>query len=78
MDGELPQLMQANAEALPYLDGYFHGVTCVFMLHELLAPVRQKVIDECYRVIHPGGTLIICDSIQKIDSPELEPMMQNF
>ena len=76
--GELPQLMQANAEDLPYLDSYFHGITCVFMLHELPAPVRQKVIDECYRVVRPGGTLIICDSIQKIDSPELEPMMKNF
>ena len=76
--GELPQLIQANAEDLPYLDGYFHGVTCVFMLHELPAPVRQKVINECYRVTRPGGTFIICDSIQSIDSPELQPMMQNF
>lgn len=76
--GELPQLLQANAEDLPYLDGYFHGVTCVFMMHELPAPVRQKVINECYRVTRPGGTFIICDSIQAIDSPELEPMMKNF
>ena len=28
--GELPQLLHANAEELPYLDNYFHGVTCVF------------------------------------------------
>ena len=76
--GELPQLIQANAEELPYLDGYFHGVTCVFMLHELPAPVRQHVINECYRVTRPGGIFIICDSIQTVDSPEFKPLMQGF
>ena len=76
--GELPQLIQANAEAMPYLDNYFHGVTSVFMFHELPAPVRQKVIDECYRVTQPGGVFVICDSIQKADSPEMAPMMESF
>jgi ubiquinone/menaquinone biosynthesis C-methylase UbiE len=76
--GELPQLIQANAEELPYLENYFHGVTCVFLFHELPAPVRQKVIDECYRVTQPGGVFVICDSIQKADSPDMAPMMENF
>ncbi|MEL6221574.1 MAG: class I SAM-dependent methyltransferase [Cyanobacteria bacterium J06627_8] len=76
--GELPQLIQANAEELPYLDNYFHGLTCVFLFHELPAPVRQKVIDECYRVTQPDGVFVICDSIQAQDSPEMAPMMENF
>lgn len=76
--GELPQLLQANAESLPYLDNYFHGITCVFTFHELPGPVRQRVIEECFRVIQPGGTFVICDSIQMQDSPELMPMMENF
>jgi ubiquinone/menaquinone biosynthesis C-methylase UbiE len=76
--GELPQLMQANAEELPYQDNYFHAVTCVFLFHELPAPVRQKVINECFRVVKPGGTFIICDSIQMSDSPEMELVMENF
>jgi ubiquinone/menaquinone biosynthesis C-methylase UbiE len=76
--GELPQLVQANAEELPYLDGYFQGVTCVFLFHELPAPVRQHVIDQCYRVIQPGGMFVICDSIQVSDSPSLMPEMENF
>ena len=76
--GELPQLIQSNAEELPYLESYFHGVTCVFLFHELPAPIRQRVIEECYRVTRPGGVFIICDSIQVIDSPEMEPMMKNF
>ncbi|NEQ98370.1 MAG: class I SAM-dependent methyltransferase [Cyanothece sp. SIO2G6] len=78
LPGELPQLLQANAEELPYTDDYFHGITCVFLFHELPAPVRQKIINECYRTIQPGGTFIICDSVQSSDSPEMKPMMENF
>ena len=76
--GELPQLLQANAEELPYLDNYFHAVTSVFLFHELPATVRQHVIEECFRVTKPGGIFIICDSIQISDSPDMEPIMENF
>ncbi len=76
--GELPQLLQANAESLPYVDDYFHGITCVFLFHELPPNARQNVINECFRVLKPGGTLVICDSIQLSDSPEFELSMENF
>ncbi|MCP6762424.1 MAG: class I SAM-dependent methyltransferase [Fischerella sp. CENA71] len=76
--GELPQLLQANAEELPYLDNYFHAVTSVFLFHELPAGVRQGVIEQCYRVTKPGGVFIICDSVQMSDSPEMQPFMENF
>ena len=78
LPGELPQLLQANAEELPYLDNYFHGITSVFLFHELPAEVRQKVIEECFRILQPGGTFVICDSMQSIDSPEFQTMMDNF
>ncbi|MEC4813384.1 MAG: methyltransferase domain-containing protein [Scytonema sp. PMC 1069.18] len=76
--GELPQLLQANAEELPYVDNYFHAVTSVFLFHELPATARQRVIEECYRVTKPGGVFIICDSIQMSDSPEMELVMESF
>ncbi|BBD64755.1 type 11 methyltransferase [Nostoc commune NIES-4072] len=76
--GELPQLLQANAEELPYVDDYFHAVTSVFLFHELPATVRQTVIEQCFRVTKPGGVFIICDSIQLSDSPELGYMMDFF
>ena len=76
--GELPQLLQANAEELPYLNDYFHGVTSVFLFHELPAQVRQKVIEQCFRVTKPGGVFVICDSIQMSDSPELAVTMESF
>ncbi len=76
--GELPQLLHANAEELPYLDNYFHAVTCVFLFHELPAMVRQRVIEQSFRVTQPGGVFIICDSIQISDSPEMIPIMESF
>ncbi len=76
--GELPQLLQGNAEELPYLDNYFHAVTSVFLFHELPGGVRQRVINECSRVTQPGGVFIICDSIQLPDAPEFKVMMENF
>jgi ubiquinone/menaquinone biosynthesis C-methylase UbiE len=76
--GELPQLMQANAEELPYLDNYFHAVTSVFLFHELPPDARQNVIDQAFRVTQSGGVFIICDSVQAIDSPELMPLMESF
>jgi ubiquinone/menaquinone biosynthesis C-methylase UbiE len=78
LPGELPQLIHANAEELPYLDNYFHGIVSVFLFHELPPEVRQTVIEQCFRVLQPGGVFIICDSIQVSDSPELAPAMRNF
>ncbi|PZD71762.1 Demethylmenaquinone methyltransferase [Acaryochloris thomasi RCC1774] len=76
--GELPQLLQANAEALPYQDNYFHMVSSVFLFHELPATVRRTIINECFRIAQPNGTLVICDSVQVSDSPEMETFMKNF
>ncbi|HEY9808984.1 MAG TPA: class I SAM-dependent methyltransferase [Halomicronema sp.] len=76
--GELPQLLHANAENLPYRDNYFHAVTSVFLFHELPPSARQQVIDECFRVAQPGGIFVICDSLQVVDVPEYEPIMENF
>lgn len=76
--GDLPQLLQANAEELPYVDNYFQGLTSVFLFHELPPIARQNVIKECFRVLQPGGVMVFCDSIQKLDSPQFEAMMDNF
>lgn len=76
--GTLPQLVQANAESLPFVDNYFDATLSVFLFHELPAGVRQTVIDDAYRVTKPGGTFIICDSIQLEDVPELEGVLENF
>ncbi len=74
----LPQLIQGNAESLPYLDGYFQGITNVFLFHEVPGPIRQRIINESYRVLAPGGVCVICDSIQQDDSPAMAPVFQRF
>jgi ubiquinone/menaquinone biosynthesis C-methylase UbiE len=76
--GQLPTLHQGNAELLPYPEAHFEAVTSVFLFHELPAPVRQKVLQECHRVLKPGGVLVLCDSIQVQDSPEFKPFLENF
>jgi ubiquinone/menaquinone biosynthesis C-methylase UbiE len=76
--GELPQLLQANAEKLPYLDNYFQGLSSVFLFHELPPEARQQVINESFRVLQPRGVLVICDSMQAMDSPDFQTMMNNF
>jgi ubiquinone/menaquinone biosynthesis C-methylase UbiE len=75
---ELPQLVQGNGESMPFASGSMQGVTCVFLLHELPGDARQNVINECFRVLEPGGVLVLADSVQLADSPQFETAMDNF
>ena len=74
----LVQLLQGNGEAIPLADASVQAVTCVFLLHELPADARQAVINECFRVLEPGGVFVLADSIQMADSPQFELAMDNF
>ncbi len=78
LPSELPQLVQGNAESLPFASGSMQGVTCVFLLHELPGAARQSVLNECFRVLEPGGVLVLADSVQLADSPQFETAMDNF
>jgi ubiquinone/menaquinone biosynthesis C-methylase UbiE len=78
MPGELPQLVQGNAEALPFAEGSMQATTCVFLLHELPGPARRSVLAEMHRVLEPGGVLVLADSVQLADSPEFSVPMENF
>jgi ubiquinone/menaquinone biosynthesis C-methylase UbiE len=78
LPGELPQLVQGNAETMPFADGCFQAVSCVFLLHELPAEARQNVIAELFRLLEPGGVLVLADSIQLQDSPQFRVAMDNF
>ena len=46
-------------------------------MHELPAEARQAV-NQCYRVLEPGGVFVLADSIQLADSPQFELAMDNF
>lgn len=72
------QLVQGNGEALPFADGSFQAVSYVFLLHELPGEARQNVIQEAWRVLEPGGVLVLADSVQLADSPQFSTAMENF
>jgi ubiquinone/menaquinone biosynthesis C-methylase UbiE len=67
-----------NAEKLPFLDGSFDVVCSVFLLHEVPAEVRARVLREMARVLRPGGLAVVGDSIQLADAPELRREILGF
>ncbi len=75
---ELAQLIRGNAEEMPFANSSMQALTCVYLFHELPPKARQNVIDDCLRVLEPGGILVIADSIQKTDSPQFAKVLEDF
>lgn len=71
-------LIVENAENMPFADGFFDAVTSVFLFHELPRSVRRAVMREAWRVLKRGGRLVVCDSAQLSDSPELRDVLYGF
>ena len=78
LDGDLIELVKGNAEELPFDNNSFQGISCVYLFHELPRTIREKVLKEFFRVLEPGGILVIADSIQVNDSPNFIQIMENF
>jgi ubiquinone/menaquinone biosynthesis C-methylase UbiE len=71
-------LALANAERLPFADASVDAVACIYLFHELPPRVRPLVAAEIARVLKPGGYLAFADSIQPVDEPRLERMLEAF
>lgn len=69
---------QAQAEMLPIADGSADVVTCIYLMHELPAPVRAQVAAEMARALRPGGRLVLEDSLQFGDVPGYDRMIESF
>jgi ubiquinone/menaquinone biosynthesis C-methylase UbiE len=67
-----------NAEALPWADGTFEIATSVYMFHELPRNARRNAVREMFRVVKPGGLVVIEDSAQPAESPELDGVLRSF
>ena len=78
LEGDLIELVKGNAEDLPFEDNSLQAVSCVYLFHELPRTIREKVLKEFFRVLEPGGTLVLADSIQIIDSPKFISIMEGF
>ncbi|MFE7722646.1 class I SAM-dependent methyltransferase [Nocardia rhizosphaerihabitans] len=53
---------QAPAQDLPFDDGEFDVVTCTFVMHHIPAPHRGTALAEMWRVLRPGGRLLLADA----------------
>ena len=77
-DVRLHHLRQAAAEALPNADASVDVLTCVYLFHELPPEVRRECAKEFFRVLKPGGCLVLNDSLQGGDNPELDAILPLF
>jgi ubiquinone/menaquinone biosynthesis C-methylase UbiE len=67
-----------NAEALPFADGAFDVVTSVYLFHELPRNTRRAVARELWRVVRPGGLVVLEDSAQLAESAEIASALRAF
>ncbi|MGF1606542.1 MAG: methyltransferase domain-containing protein [Rhodothalassiaceae bacterium] len=70
--------VQAPAEAMPFAEGVFDAVTCVYLFHELPPKVRPQVAQEIARVLRPGGRAVIVDALQTGDRPDFDGLLEMF
>lgn len=71
-------LVAEPAEAMPFSDGFFDAAVNVYLMHELPSDVRSKVLGDIARVLKPGATFVLADSVQASEAPTLARFLANF
>lgn len=61
------EYVQANAEMLPFADNYFDCITISFGLRNVTD--KQKALNSMFRVLKPGGRLLILEFSKPIIAP---------
>jgi ubiquinone/menaquinone biosynthesis C-methylase UbiE len=61
LQGVIARFEVAVAESLPLPDGVIDGVTSSFFFHHLPSAVKREALAEMWRVLAPGGRLVITD-----------------
>lgn len=54
--------IQAPAQALPLPDASVDVVTCTFVMHHIPEEHREAAISEMWRILRPGGRLLLADA----------------
>lgn len=72
------EIVEGAAEALPFESYSFDHLISIFLFHELPPRIRPLVIAEAARVLKPGGTFIVADSLQFGDNPGVDGFLEYF
>jgi ubiquinone/menaquinone biosynthesis C-methylase UbiE len=72
------ELIEAAAERMPLDDASVDIATSIFLFHELPPAVRRRVTAEAARVLKPGGTFVLLDSLQMGDKPGWDGLIEAF
>lgn len=70
--------VEANAEDTGLNAAGYDIVTAVYLFHELPPRARENVAKEIARLLKPGGTFILVDTIQYGDEPGFDILLENF
>jgi ubiquinone/menaquinone biosynthesis C-methylase UbiE len=60
-EGVKADFREGVAESLPFADGSVHAVTSSYFFHHLPSDLKVKALREMWRVLAPGGRLVITD-----------------
>lgn len=71
-------LVRENAEATGFADAHFHGVTSIFLVHELPKDARARTHAEAFRVLAPGRRYVVLDAAQHGDGDEIMDYLSLF
>ncbi len=72
------RFVEAKAEATGLPNAAFDLVSAVYLFHELPPKIRVEVAAEIARLLRPGGTLILVDTIQYGDEPGFDTLLETF
>ncbi len=68
-------LVRGDAKAMPFATGCFDAVFSNTILHHLAQP--QWLLTEAWRVLRPGGVLLIRDLMRPVDAAQLESLVRH-
>lgn len=69
-------LHHADSTALAAADATYDQVLLFFLLHEQPEEARQKTLFEAWRVLKPGGRMVLVDYHEPYDGHPLKPVMR--
>jgi len=69
------QFVEANAEDLPFEDGFFDAYTIAFGIRNV--PRKDKALNEAFRVLKRGGRFL-CLEFSTVDVPALDRIYEGF